>query len=276
MRPERRHPRWIGLALALVGAPLSSALAQSPRFDVASVKPNTSSEESIRWTFENGRFTGINITLRMLISTAYGPPQQPLPDFLIAGAPGWVATARFDVTGTAAPGAPLPPLLRHLVEDRFALRSHAETRDMPIYALTLAHAARSLGPMMRKNDRDCAAIASGAIAGERCGGQIVPGKVSARGMTMTQMVSGLARLMPNVGRPVVDRTALTGAFDIDLTWSPDQALANAMPGMPTPPIDPNGPSLFTALQEQLGLKLESLRGEVEVLVIDTVARPVPD
>jgi uncharacterized protein (TIGR03435 family) len=85
--------------------------------------------------------------------------------------------------------------------------------------------------MMRKNDRDCAAIAAGSIAGERCGGQIFPGKVSALGMTMTQVVSGLARLMPNIGRPVVDRTGLTGTFDIDLRWTPDQPVANAMPGM---------------------------------------------
>lgn len=261
-----------GLALAPVLALSSILSAQSPRFDVASVKPHTSAEESVRWTFENGRFTGTNVTLRMLISTAYGPLQQPLPDFLITGAPGWIAAERFDVTGTAAPGAELPQLLRSLVEERFALRSHFEKRDVPIYALTVARADRGLGPMMRKTDRDCAAIA----AGERCGGQIFPGKVSARGITMTQIVSGLARLMPNVGRPVVDRTALSGTFDIDLTWTPDQPSANAMPGMPTPPIDPNGPSLVTALQEQLGLKLESQRGEVDALVIDAVSRPTPD
>jgi uncharacterized protein (TIGR03435 family) len=93
---------------------------------------------------------------------------------------------------------------------------------------------------------------------------------------MTQMVSGLARLMPNVGRPVVDRTGLAGAYDIDLTWSSEQPMPNSMPGMPPPPVDPNTPSLFTALQEQLGLKLEAQRGEVEVLVIDAAERPLRD
>ena len=90
---------------------------------------------------------------------------------------------------------------------------------------------------------------------------------------MTQMMSSLARLMPNVGRPVVDRTGLSGAFDIDLTWTPDQQPINTMPNMPMPPIDPNGPSLFTALQEQLGLKLEAQRGPVDVLVVESVERP---
>jgi len=276
MRSWPRGLLRIGLAITVVWVSSPIGSAQPLRFEVASVKLNPSHDESIRWTFENGRFTGTNVSLRMLISTAYGPPQLPLPDFLIIGVPGWIANDRFDVTGTAAAGASLPRLLRSLVEDRFALRSHVEKRDMPIYALTLARADRSLGPMMRKDDRDCAAIAAGTVAGERCGGQIVPGKVSARGITMTQMVSGLARLMPNVGRPVIDRTALTGAFDIDLIWTPDQPPANTVPGTPLPPIDPNGPSLFTALQEQLGLRLESQRDEVEVLVIDAVARPLPD
>jgi uncharacterized protein (TIGR03435 family) len=80
---------------------------------------------------------------------------------------------------------------------------------------------------------------------------------------MTQFVSGLARLMPNVDRDVVDRTGLTGTFDLDLTWAPDQLTQ----------VDPNGPSLFTALQEQLGLRLESTTGPVRVLIIDRVERP---
>jgi uncharacterized protein (TIGR03435 family) len=136
----------ISLGLVLAAATASFLSAQAIRFEVASVRPNTSREESVRWTFENGRFTGTNVTPRMLISTAFGPPQQPLPDFLITGAPAWVATEHFDVSGTAAPGAPLPQLLRSLLEDRFALESHTETRDMPTYALILARADRRLGP----------------------------------------------------------------------------------------------------------------------------------
>jgi uncharacterized protein (TIGR03435 family) len=174
--------------------------------------------------------------------------------------------------------------LRALLEQRFYLKAYFESRDQPIYALVRANGNRTLGQRLRPRTVDCAAVAAGVATGERCGGQIFPGNVSARGITMTQFVSGLARLMPNVDRNVLDRTGLTGTFDLDLTWTPDQSLMDSsaagmpMPGMPAgvqvPPVD--GPSLFTALQEQLGLRLESTSGPVQVLIIDDVARPNED
>lgn len=259
--------------LLLFAIPLA---AQTPaRFDVVSVKPNRSGDDGIRWTFENGRFTGVNVTLKMLISTAYGQPQQPLPDFQIAGGPSWLATDRFDVVAAGAAAGQLPLELRQLVEDRFEVRAHFEVRDEPVYALVLSRKDGTLGPWMRRTDRDCAAIAAGRVEGERCGGQIFPGTVAARGITMTQVISGLARLMPDIGRPVIDRTGLTGMYDIDLTWAP-QPMGNPMPGMPFPPVDQKGPSLFTALQEQLGLKLDSQRGPVDVLVVDGAEQPKAD
>jgi len=88
-----------------------AAAAQAPaRFDVVSVKPSRAGDMNIRWMFENGRFTAVNVTLKMLVSTAFGPAQQPLPDFQIVGGPAWLATDRFDVTGTADSGAALPLL----------------------------------------------------------------------------------------------------------------------------------------------------------------------
>lgn len=256
--------------------------ASSLMFEVASVKPNRSGATEVRWTFENGRFTAVNVTLKALVSSAFGSPQQPLPDFQIAGGPSWLDSARFDVLAQvrAAPGADNRTtmtastlrMLRSLLEARFQLRTHVESREQPIYALVLSDKNGALGPQLRRRTVDCAAIAAGTAAGEPCGGQIVPGRVSSRGASISQLVSGLARLMPNVGRLVVDRTGLTGTYDLDLTWTPDQlpsADRNAMP-MPAAPIDPNGPSLFTALQEQLGLKLESARGPVPVLMIDSV------
>jgi uncharacterized protein (TIGR03435 family) len=254
------------------------------RFEVASIKPNQSGASTIRWTFENGRFTAVNVTLKALVSSAYGSPQQPLADFQMIGGPRWLDSARFDVTAVAPPGASHGSgvlsaaalgMLRTLLEERFQLRTHFEARERAIYALVLNEEGR-LGPRLRQRTADCAAVASGAVKGDPCGGQIFPGNVSARGASMAQLVSGLARLMPNVGRMVVDRTGLTGTFDVDLTWTPDQ-LPTADPGpMPIPPVDPNGPSLFTALREQLGLKLESARGSVQVLIIESASEPAPD
>jgi uncharacterized protein (TIGR03435 family) len=268
--PPMRGALWVIVLVLLI--PISG-IAQSPRFDVVSIKLHTTGPETVRWTFENGRFTSTNVTLQMLVSTAYGPPQQPLPDFLITGAPGWSTTDRFDVNGTTMSDAALPVLLRDLLETRFSLKSHFATREMPIYALVLARRDGMLGPNLRRVERDCAAIAAGRVAGEPCGGQIHPGQVSARGVTMTQIVSGLARLMPGVERPVRDRTGLSGSFDMDLTWTPDRPVVGPTPDTPIAPIDPNSPSLFTALQEQLGLKLEPQRGQVDVLVIDSVSMP---
>ena len=258
------------------GVVVAAAGAQTPRFDVVSVKPNRSGEMNIRWTFESGRFTAVNVTLKMLVSTAYGPPQQPLPDFQIVGGPPWLATDRFDVTANGDGGAALPALLRQLVEDRFAVRARFESRELPVYALVLVRNDGTLGPRMRRNDRDCAAVAAGRTQGEPCGGELFPGRVSARGVTPTQMVSALARLMPNVGRPVIDRTGLEGMYDLDLSWTPDQLLPNQAPDTPIQVFDPNAPSLFTALQEQLGLKLDSQRGAVNVLVIESARQPTPD
>jgi uncharacterized protein (TIGR03435 family) len=256
-------------------------------FEAASVKPNGTGAIETRWTFANGRFTAVNVTLKALISSAYGSPQQPLAGFQISGGPSWLESARFDVLAQVpveavgenrtAMTASTIGMLRRLLEERFQLRTHVESREQPIYALVLSDRNGGLGPQLRRRTVDCAAVAAGTAAGEPCGGQVVPGRVSSRGVSIPQLVSGLARLMPDVGRLVVDRTGLTGTYDLDLTWTPDQlppAAANAVP-MPTAPapIDPNGPSLFTAMQEQLGLKLESVRGHVPVLVIDSVALP---
>jgi len=260
----------LALLLALSAATAVPLASQTPSFEVVSVRPNMSGEsDSQQWTFVNGRFTGINVTVRMLLMTGYGQPQ-PLPDYLIVGGPDWIGSARFDVVATAENGAALPLLLRQLVEDRFKVRAAFQKRNMPIYELILSTKGGSLGPAIRRNNGDC----DGRATGPPCVGQIRPGLITGRGLTMERIASALARVMPSVGRPVIDRTGLVGAFDFSLSWTPDQAVTNCTPGIPT--IDPNGPSIFTALQEQLGLKLEAARGPVEVLVIDSVERPTPD
>lgn len=278
---------------ALLIARQSEAATQ--KFEVASVRENTSSDMKIAIGIQpGGRFSAVNVPLWDLIRQAYG-----LQRTQIVGAPDWVESARFDVvakaeaeiprSGPGSPSGPLNFMLQDLLQDRFKLRTHRETREQQIYALTFARADKNLGSGMKTSSADCASMpgregrgvrAGGALVlpppGERpkCGMMMAPGHVMAGGATVAQLTQMLSMFAQRI---VVDKTGLTGAFDIDLTFTPDRMpQGGPSPGVPMPTIDPNGPSLFTALQEQLGLKLESQRAPVEVLVIDHVERPTPD
>jgi uncharacterized protein (TIGR03435 family) len=177
-------------------------------------------------------------------------------------------------------------MLQDLLEDRFKLRARREKREMPVYALTLARSDGKLGEGLRASSIDCAAMRGrgGRVGappgppppGERpmCGMRMGPNQVLASGVPLVQLTQVLSQLTQRI---VVDRTGLTGNFDIDLSFTPDRMpQGSPPPGVPLPSIDPNGPSVFTAVQEQLGLKLESERAPVEVLVIDHVEPPTPD
>jgi uncharacterized protein (TIGR03435 family) len=280
-------------------APEAPASSNRPTFEAASVKANKSGGPFQLIFQPGGRFRATNVTLKMLIGAAYGTPQ-PLPDFQQEGGPKWMESDRFDVIakapGDPKPGPNGPPpemflMIQSMLEERFHLKVHFEMKDMPIYALVLARSDGKLGPRMTLSTTDCAALMASMRArggpppppapGERppCGARMFPGNLSAGAMTMTQVVNGLAR-MPGLNRTVVDRTGLTGAYDFDLTFTPDQVpqgRGDPPPGAPPlPAIDPNGPSLFTALQEQLGLKLEPTRAPVNVLVIDRAEQPTDD
>jgi len=287
-----------------LGAQTQQDAVSDATFEVASVKPNNSGRPFIQLgAAPGGRFTATNVPLRLLIRNAY-----QLQDFQVVGGPNWINSDRFDIVAKAEgntpptpPGGPPGPMqfmMRNLLKERFKLAVHNETRELPIYALTLVRSDGKLGPQLRPPAVDCAAIFArgrggrGGIAvappplpgppsaGERppCGMRIGPGNLAGGSVTMAQLANTLSQFAQRV---VVDRTGLTQNFDIDLTWTPDQ-IPQGPPGGPPPgapalpPIDPNGPSLFTAVQEQLGLKLESTRGPVEVLVIDHVELPTPD
>ena len=271
-----------------------------PKFEVASVRPNTSNDGKVMLGVQpGGRFTAVNVPAWDLIRQAYS-----LQRSQIVGGPDWLETARFDVTAKAegdiprmGPGGPAGPLnfmLQDLLEDRFKLAAHRETREMPIYALVLARADKKLGEGLHASTVDCEAFRGRGrggpggpggpdgrgrglpAPGERptCGMMIGPGQVTAGGMPIANLALMLSQMTQRI---VEDRTGLTGNFDIDLTFTPERMPQGAPPpGVQLPPIDPNGPSVFTAVQEQLGLKLESTRGPVEVLVIDHVERPTPD
>src|SRR5918993_3019681 len=286
-----------GLAFAPDGfmrlrAQTPPAPADKPKFEVASVRENTNNDGKIMLGIQpGGRFNAVNVPLWDLIRQAHAVQRSQL-----VGAPDWTETARFDIVAKAEgdiapapPGSPAGPLsfmLQDLLEERFKLRAHRETREMPIYALTLARSDRKLGAGLRPSTIDCAAMRGRGArmglppgappAGERpqCGMRMAPNQVIAGGVPLAQLLPVLSQLTQRV---VIDRTGLEGNFDIDLTFTPDRMPQGPPPpGVQIPSFDPNGPSLFTAVQEQLGLKLESERAPIEVLVIDHVERPTAD
>lgn len=305
---QEQRDVFIGGAAPPTAGAAAAPANPNPVFEVASVKPNRSGANNIGIGLQpGGRFTATNVPVVQLIRFAYG-----LQPFQIVGGPSWANSDRFDITakaegdvapaplGAGGPPGPMQLMVRALLADRFKLVVHTETREMPIYNLVLARPDGRLGDRLKPSTLDCAALTAarrgggpGARAGgpppaltpgerPQCGMRMGPGNLSAGGMTITFFGNGLG---PMLQRVVTDKTNLAGTFDIDLTWTPDvpQGALNAppTPGAPPganapPPIDPNGPTIFTAVQEQLGLKLEPARGPVDVLVIDSVQQPTPD
>jgi len=279
--------------------PAPASPAASPVFEVASVKANKSGEGFIRFGLQpGGRFTAQNVPARELIRFAYNV--QP---FQIDGGPGWLNSDRFDVTAKAegdfppvGPGqsGPVQEMMQNLLAERFKLKTHRETKEMPIYELKLARSDGRLGKQIEPSTVDCAAQRGRGAGpngrggpngpppappqpGERpqCGMFMGFANVGAGDVPMQQLAQLLSQ---RVQRIVVDKTGLTGRYSFNLEFTPDQMPPPGAlpPGVQPPPINPDGPSLFTALQEQLGLKLESARGQVETLVIDSIEQPTPD
>ncbi len=220
-----------------------------------------------QWNFDSppGRVVGTNVLLRDLIRFAYYIYGGDW-DVRIAG-PDWIKTARFDVdarTPGTVPQDRAMSMLRHLLAQRFGLAVHYEQREHSVYALVIARSDRRPGPQLKPNPIDCSTLSGPPpIDSERpiCGSRGGPGRLSGGGMSMQQLALQLASI---AGRTVVDETGLGGAgFDYELRWSPD-------------PANPDGPSIFTAIEEQLGLKLVPKSGPVEVLVIDSISEPTPN
>ncbi len=235
-----------------------------PAFGVVSVKPNTSGEQGGTSRAQPGRYQGINVTLKRMITLAYRPVQE------FVGGPDWINTAHFDVDARAE-GSPsqeqMLEMLRTMLADRFKLVVHKELKESPVYALTLARRDGRPGSRLTPSAAECQPPDSGRGApspqapAPRCGFRLGDGVLSGRGATMSRLAGELSF----VGRQVIDRTGLTGSFDIDLEWTPD-----APGAAPSPDA---GPSIFTAIQEQLGLKLEPSTAQLEIVVIDSAERP---
>jgi len=276
------------VTLAFLGGP--SLRAQAPAgatFEVASVKPNKSGDGRVMVGMQpGGRFNASNVPLRLLLRQAFN-----MQDFQIVGGPDWITSDRFDVIAKAPDGVEftadaMRPMLRSLLVERFKLAFHNETRDMPVYALMKARPDGKLGAGLTLATVDCSGRGrrgggpppAPPQPGQKleCGMMIGPGRLNAGGMPMSNLVTALA---PQVGRIVLDKTELSGNYDFELTYAPEAIGSVGGPplinGGPVP-VDPNAPNLFTALQEQLGLKLDSQRGPVDVVVIDRIEQPVAD
>jgi bla regulator protein blaR1 len=262
----------------------AAAPAGRPAFDVTSVKPNKSGDGRIAMLpAANGGWSATNVTLGMLIRIAF-----QLQDNQIVGGPKWLFDDRFDVLGSGnAPGAApslLFPKLQTLLADRFSLATHTETRELPMFALVRAGQDK-LGPNLKPSTATDCPVASPGPGNSRpiplspaqmqvCGIMLGPGRLSSGHVTLEQLASNLSRL---VGSIVLDKTGLEGFYGFTLEYTPDPSLSGRgdLPG-PPPGLDVAviaGPSLFSAVQEQLGLKLESTKGPVSVLVIDRAEQP---
>jgi len=248
-------------------------------FEVASVKRNRSGETQIRFETPPGRLTAVNVPVRFLIRQAYR-----VPESRVIGGPAWLDTERFDILGTApevktADG--IREKLRALLADRFRLVLHNETRQMPIYSLVLATSATALGPNLRPSTVNCGGQSSRAAGGRvQCGILVSQGPASASLRGGGAAFADFVRLFGDfLDRPIVDHTGLSGAFDVELQFA---APRSSTPGLAVPgglAASPSGdeiPSVFTAVREQLGLKLEAERGAADVLVIDAISEPLQD
>jgi uncharacterized protein (TIGR03435 family) len=271
---------WAAFFMAPVASAQTTPDPARPQFEVAAIRPNNSGAREVSIGVPSpGTFRAQNVWLRFLILVAWD-----VKDFQVLGGPGWATSDRYDVTARATENVRLPvmrPMLRALLEDRFQLTLHTETRELPIYALVVGKDAVKL---RQTSDGSCAMPnrdlpASSPNPLPVCGNiSIGPDGGSGIGISMAQLRSSLSNSMQ---RTVVDQTALTGKFDVHLEWAADQSTPGFWaPGLaPAPSADASsdsGPSIFTAIREQLGLALEARKGPVTVLVIDHAERPSPN
>jgi uncharacterized protein (TIGR03435 family) len=261
---------FLGLAGASAvtsGVVDAQALPNVPAsFEVASVRPNTSAARA--WSLNplpGGRFSAQNVPLRQILLFAYG-----MRDFQLVNDPAWTRSSRFDIdarVGVEVPLLRMRDLVKALLQERFSLVAHMETREMPIYALVVLRPDGALGPDLKRSTCPPSGASSAAkTAGNACGGVITDnGTTHGGGVPLAMLADSLSGALNTV---VADKSGLSGYFDFTLRWAdPGVASANA----PLPVGD--APALTTALQEQLGLRLQPQRGPVDVLVVDRVSLP---
>jgi uncharacterized protein (TIGR03435 family) len=281
LHAHRWMPYAAVAALAVTGLPIDTA-AQSDggrqAFEVATLKQNKGEGRGGGWrNLPGGRFTATGMNLRGLLRLAYGFEKLVLPAQQIVAGPDWIDSDRFDVEAKAATeheqdaraarersGA----MLRTLLEEKFQLKAQLEQREMSVYALVMARADGKFGPQLSESTVDCAAVAQDPA--QRCGiTSPGAGNVTVRGVTMGQIAAFL-QLSPAVGRIVKEETGLKARYNAKVEFAPPFIVG---PGGTVPnPAAETGVSLPTALQDQLGLKLDPRKAPVDVLVIKSVSR----
>jgi uncharacterized protein (TIGR03435 family) len=252
-------------ALFLAG---TAMWAEFEAFEVATVKPHAPDAPRGRYIRMQGghQFVANNYPVRYLVGAAYN-----LNPRMISGGPEWIDSDPYDILA-ATPGETRPNLdqqmsmLQKLLAERFKLTFHREPRELPIYALTIAKGGSKLKESVGPADDQPYTVSTIYPASS---GGIDHALMPAHNANMTQFASVLQRAI--LDRPVVDQTGLTGKYDFNLEWAPDETQfgGNLPPGVPDHPE----PDLFAAVQQQLGLRLEKTRGTVQALVIDRLERP---
>jgi uncharacterized protein (TIGR03435 family) len=268
----------------MVACALGASAQSPPAFEVASVKENTSfSDTGGIAPATPGRVRITNMPLRFILLHAFH-----LMDHQLIGAPEWTESARFDINatyqaGTARTEDDTRSMLRTLLANRFGLKTHREMRELPVYSLVMAR-KDGVGPQLVRSAIDCdrwiaekrPQMAAGSASPVAPGGKrpvcmiLTTRRFITAGTRTLQDLLGPLQAM--TGRPVIDRTDVTGAFDFDLQWTsgPVAPAAGAAASLD------DGQSIFVALEEQLGLKLEAGRATFDVVVVDIVQRPTPD
>jgi bla regulator protein BlaR1 len=248
----------------------TAAVAQQQQpakeFEVASIKLTKSVDDRMMVRLNpGGRWVGRNVPVTLLIQEGFDVRQSQ-----ISGGPSWMGSERFDIEAkpeSSAGGAPsseeLSVMFQSLLTSRFHLQFHRETKDVPAYALVVS----KTGIKMKESDV--------ANAGAKPTISVGPNRFKAVGMPMQMLANTLSRYL---GRLVVDETGLKGNYDVTLEWTPDTPPSSvaAPANDPLPAAGGGGPSIFTAVQEQLGLKLDSKKAPVQMLVIDRLDRPDPN
>jgi uncharacterized protein (TIGR03435 family) len=287
------------IVLPAVIAAQSSPSPSDPKaqFEIASMRRYDPNTRIMVMRMLPGRFEATGVTVHQLLRQALGGAQE----YQVAGGPEWVNTERFVIAAKAPDGAPsnaMRTMLLNLLRDRFQLAIHSEVRELPVYNLVLARQDGRLGPALRPSAPECQAILRARASrppqdteplpgtpggpplfdpeNPQCGsGRSAPGILGGGGVEMAQLA--LSLMQHTGGRPVADKTGLKGLHDYTLRFRSDPALWTNPLGQPLPPIsspaNPDMPDIFAAVQEQLGLKLESARAPVAVTVIDRIEKP---
>ena len=251
-----------------------SAASPAPVFDVISVKQNKSDSGGMSMTGVSDSFRGTNLDISNLIMNSYHLTSADL----IFGLPGWTRSAHFDVNAKVV--TPDKQVIDKLTDDqrramildilkeRFHFQAHLETKILPVYDLVLAKGGPKFTGGKGPNADTAAAMAKRGITASNGAMIVYDGEITGGGIPISSLVFSLTGA---VGRTVIDKTGLTGNYDIELKWTPENG---GQPSADNGQTDAqSGPSIFTALEEQLGLKLESAKGPVQTLVVDHVEMP---